>query len=70
MSHIPNLDPILAARKGFSEVEDRIRRFWTSADAAPVDGGWAVRLDGRTPKTPAKKPMILPTEAAARLVAE
>ena len=70
MSHIPNLDPVLAARKGFSEVEERIRRFWTTADAAPVDGGWAVRLDGRTPKTPAKKPMILPAEAAARLVAD
>ena len=36
MSHIPNLDPVLAARKGFSEVEERIRRFWTTADAAPL----------------------------------
>ncbi|QYF88118.1 ATP12 family chaperone protein [Brevundimonas sp. PAMC22021] len=70
MSHIPNLDPMIAAKKGFSEIEDRIRRFWTTADVASVDGGWAVQLDGRTPKTPAKQPLVLPTEAAARLVAD
>jgi len=69
MNHIPPLDPMVAARKGFRESEERIRRFWTTADVAPVEGGWAVQLDGRTPKTPAKAPLILSTEAAARLVA-
>ncbi len=70
MSHIPPLDPMVAARKGFRESEERIKRFWTAVDVAPSEGGWAVTLDGRTPKTPAKAPLVLPTEAAARLVAE
>lgn len=70
MSHIPPLDPAVAARKGFRETEERIRRFWKTADVGAVPGGWAVLLDGRTPKTPAKAPLVLPTEAAARLVAE
>lgn len=70
MSHIPPLDPMVAARKGFREAEERIRRFWKTVDVGSVDGGWAVLLDGRTPKTPAKAPLVLPTEAAARLAAE
>lgn len=70
MSHIPPLDPMVAARKGFRESEERIRRFWTAVDVASVEAGWAVTLDGRTPKTPAKAPLVLPTQAAARLVAD
>ncbi|WP_332678378.1 ATP12 family chaperone protein [Brevundimonas sp.] len=70
MSHIPPLDPNVAARKGFRESEERLKRFWTTADVAERDGGWAVTLDGRTPKTPAHAQLILPTEAAARLVAD
>jgi chaperone required for assembly of F1-ATPase len=69
MSHIPPLDPNVAARKGFRESEERLKRFWTTADVKAVENGWAVILDGRTPKTPAHAPLILPTEAAARLVA-
>lgn len=45
------------------------RRFYKSVDIAPVEAGFAVRLDKATPKTPAKKPLVLPTETAARLVA-
>ncbi len=45
------------------------RRFYKTVDIAPVETGFAVRLDKATPKTPAKKPLVLPTEAAARLVA-
>ncbi|WP_332659639.1 ATP12 family chaperone protein [Brevundimonas sp.] len=70
MSHIPPLDPNVAARKGFRESEERLKRFWTTAGVAERDGAWAVTLDGRTPKTPAHAQLILPTEAAARLVAE
>lgn len=69
MSHIPPLDPMVAARKGFRETEARLRRFWTAADVQPVEGRWRVVLDGRPPKTPAKADYVLPTEAAARLVA-
>jgi chaperone required for assembly of F1-ATPase len=68
MSHIPPLDPIVAARKGFREVQETVRRFWSDVTVGRhSDGGWAVLLDGRTPKTPAKAPLVLPTEAAARL---
>ena len=76
MSHIPPLDPMVAARKGFRETQETVRRFWTAVSVGPhaahssEGGGWAVLLDGRTPKTPAKAPLVLPTEAAARLVAE
>jgi chaperone required for assembly of F1-ATPase len=70
MSHIPPLDPMVAARKGFRESEERLKRFWKTVTVEAVDGGWAVRLDGRSPKTPAGAPLILPTEAAARLVAD
>lgn len=69
MSHIPPLDPNVAARKGFKESEERIKRFWKAAGVEQVPEGWAVQLDGRTPKTPAGRKLVLPTEAAARLVA-
>ena len=70
MSHIPPLDPNVAARKGFRESEERLKRFWTAVDVAEGEGGWTVRLDGRAPKTPAHAKLSLPTEAAARLVAD
>jgi len=48
---------------------ERRKRFYASADVAPVNGGFAVRLDGRTPKSPTGAPLVLPTEALAQLVA-
>lgn len=70
MSHIPPLDPMVAARKGFRESEERLKRFWKAVDVVEGEGGWSITLDGRTPKTPAHAKLTLPTEAAARLVAE
>jgi chaperone required for assembly of F1-ATPase len=70
MSHIPPLDPNVAAKKGFRESEERLKRFWKTAGVEQVEGGWRVVLDGRGPKTPAHAQFILPTEAAAQLVAE
>lgn len=70
MSRIPPLDPNVAARKGFRESEERLKRFWTAVDLAKAPGGWAVRLDGRTPRTPAGAQLVLPTRAAARLAAD
>ena len=70
MSHIPPLDPNVAARKGFRESEERLKRFWTAVTVERRDGGWTVLLDGRTPKTPAHSAYALPTEAAAQLVAD
>ena len=45
------------------------RRFYKIVDVVATDTGFAVRLDGATPKTPGKNPLILPNEASARLVA-
>lgn len=49
---------------------ERRRRFYQEVDSQPVNGGFSVRLDGRTPKSPAGAPLILPTEALARAVAD
>lgn len=49
--------------------EDRPRRFYRTADVAMRPEGWAVTLDGRTARTPAGAPLLLPREALARLVA-
>lgn len=70
MSHIPPLDPNVAARKGFRESEERLKRFWKTVDVAEGEGGWSVLLDGRTPKTPAHAKLVLQTQAAARMVAD
>lgn len=71
MSHIPPLDPMVAARKGFRESEERLKRFWKEASVqAEEAGGWVVLLDGRAPKTPSANRFLLPTEAAARMVAD
>ncbi len=70
MSHIPPLDPMVAAKKGFRESEERLKRFWTEAAVAAEADGFVVLLDGRAPKTPAHARFLLPTEAAARMVAD
>ena len=46
------------------------RRFYRTVDVAKVEGGYALRLDGRMPKSPQKAPLVAPTEALARLLAE
>lgn len=45
------------------------RRFYTQADVQAIDGGFAVRLDGRVAKTPNGHRLNLPTRALAELVA-
>jgi chaperone required for assembly of F1-ATPase len=44
------------------------KRFYTDVTVAPMDGGFAVLLDGKTVKTPARNALVLPTKAAAELV--
>ena len=70
MSHIPNLDPNVAARKGFRESEERLKRFWSEVSVQARDGAHVVLLDGRTPRTPAGAAYALPGNALAQLVAE
>lgn len=47
----------------------KARRFWKDAAVLPAAGGHTVHLDGRPVKTPAKRALILPTDAMARAVA-
>ncbi len=48
-----------------------MKRFYTSATAAPVGDGWSVMLDTRPLKTVGGRPQVVPTEAlAAALAAE
>lgn len=48
----------------------RPRRFYKAVTTGPAEGGgFAVLLDGRTPRTPAGAKLVLPTESLARVVA-
>lgn len=46
------------------------KRFWKEAAVVQAPGGWQVQLDSRPVKTPAKAPLVLPTEALAQAVAD
>lgn len=46
-----------------------MKRFWTETSVSETEGGWAVTLDGRSIRTPAKAALILPTQAYAEAVA-
>jgi chaperone required for assembly of F1-ATPase len=45
------------------------RRFWTRAGVRPEAGGFGVALDARTLQTPARAPLVVPTEALAAAIA-
>jgi len=45
------------------------RKFWKDTSVAAQEGGFAVLLDERGLKTPAKTPMIVPNEAIASAIA-
>jgi chaperone required for assembly of F1-ATPase len=49
---------------------ERPRRFYKSVSIGPADGGFAVWLDGKGVKTPARRPLTVPTQALARLLAQ
>lgn len=46
------------------------KRFYKSASVSKSDAGFAVELDGRAIKTPAKTTLSLPTESLAQIVAD
>jgi chaperone required for assembly of F1-ATPase len=46
------------------------RHFYKDVSVAAEGGGFAVRLDGRTPRTPQGRPLVLPTLDLADLIAE
>lgn len=47
----------------------KAKRFWTSAAAEPVEGGWQIALDGKPIRTPGKLPLVVPTKALADAIA-
>lgn len=46
-----------------------MKRFYKDVTVDPVDGSFAIRLDGRGIKTPARAPLAVPTTALARAIA-
>ena len=46
-----------------------MKRFYREAGVGDAAGGHAIELDGRPVKTPARRPLVLPTAAAAEAVA-
>lgn len=51
--------------------QPKVRRFYREAGVDAADeGGFSVTLDGKGALTPGRKPLRLPTRAAARLVAD
>ena len=58
------------ARCGQSDMSEwKQKRFWKTVATEENESGWAVSLDGRAVKTPAKAALVLPTETMAHAVA-
>ncbi|WP_298919215.1 ATP12 family protein [uncultured Roseobacter sp.] len=49
--------------------EWKAKRFWTSAEAVEGEGGYAITLDTKPVKTPAKKALVVPTRRLAAAIA-
>jgi chaperone required for assembly of F1-ATPase len=47
-----------------------VKRFWKDVAVEREDGGWAIRLDGRPVKTPARASLVVPSERLAQAIAE
>lgn len=46
-----------------------MKRFWTLAEAVEADGGFAIALDGRRVRTPARAELIIPARRLADAIA-
>ena len=53
-----------------NDTTERPKRFYKQVSVAEADGGFAVTLDGRTPKTPLGSKLIVPSQALAQLMAD
>ena len=53
-----------------TDAPDRPRRFYKTVEAAPVETGWGVLLDGRPALTPARARLVVPNKALASLAAD
>jgi chaperone required for assembly of F1-ATPase len=45
-----------------------VKRFWSEVRALAVENGWAVELDGKPLRTPARAPLIVPARALANAI--
>lgn len=61
-------DPLAAARAAGKPTLPK--RFYEKAGFAEEEGGYRLTLDGRPARTPARKPLLLPTRAIAERVAQ
>lgn len=62
------LDPTEAARRNMRP--QLRRRFYQAVSVEPQDGGYAILLDGRPVKTPARRTLAAPSEALAQALAD
>ena len=46
-----------------------MKRVWKTAAIVPQDGGWGIALDGRPVRTPARAPLVVPSEELAEAIA-
>jgi chaperone required for assembly of F1-ATPase len=46
-----------------------MKRFWSEVAVEHEDGGWAISLDGKPLRTPARAALVVPTEALAQAIA-
>ncbi len=46
-----------------------MKRIWKTTKTIKADGGYGIALDGRPVRTPAKVPLVVPTQALADLIA-
>src|SRR3974390_2687763 len=60
------LDPMEAARRNMRP--NLRQRFSDAAASRPEGGGYAVVLDGKVVRTPARQPLVLPNQALANAV--
>jgi chaperone required for assembly of F1-ATPase len=61
-------DPMRAAQAAMRPTAPR--RFYKRAEVVAVEGGgFALKLDGRSARTPGKRPLVAPTRAVAELIA-
>lgn len=47
-----------------------MKRFWTSAEPVEAEQGWGIALDGKTLRTPARAPLVVPSHALADAIAD
>jgi chaperone required for assembly of F1-ATPase len=66
--HLSDPDPVRRARNQMKA--PAAKRFYAAATVERDAEGYSVRLDGKPVKTPSGKSVVLPTEVAAKLVAD